>query len=167
MAHALPPHSPPDQLSDELLGLLEEIWQDLGGGAHSAPSPVQPAVLEKKISGEMVGPSPAELESLQEFLQFGSELVPFLLDCPSSKDNLLSTTDKSLVSTAASSINPDVQLDGIQDNTMSSSLSPLSSLDNDGMSCCSSDLTDFFEETLFDLDVDAFMRTLDSSSSLF
>jgi hypothetical protein len=111
-------------------------------------------VLEKKTGGEMVGPSPAELESLQEFIQFGSELAPFLLDCPSSTDELFNTPDKSLVTVPVSSI---------QDSTLSSTLF---SLDSDGRSCCSDDLTEFFQETLFDLDVDAFMRTLDSSSCL-
>jgi hypothetical protein len=120
-------------------------------------------VLEKKTGGEMVGPSPAELESLQEFIQFGSELAPFLLDCPSSTDELFNTPDKSLVTVPVSSIYPDMQGDGIQDSTLSSTLF---SLDSDGRSCCSDDLTEFFQETLFDLDVDAFMRTLDSSSCL-
>lgn len=178
MADALPQHSEPDHLSDELLSLLEEIWQDLGGGSHPETPSHQPTSGDAEVAGQVVGPSPAELESLQEFLQFECGLSPSFTfiageeeeDCSSSSSPSGSSSPEVnvlLVMPPTSVYNADCS----SPSTSSPSSSPHHSItsstsSSDSGVASTADLTEFLEETLFDMDVDAFLRSLEDSNGL-
>jgi hypothetical protein len=72
-----------DLQSPDVLAILQDIWKDLGGESDPfAPTDQTQLFGEEGTAGEVVGPTPTELESLQDLLQWGPNFTPLFVAPP-------------------------------------------------------------------------------------